>query len=275
MSYIAPPQSEHLMPPNSTELEKALSGSDARVLDAPIDIIRDVWDPDRCPEHLLPYLAQAWSLDEWDPAWNEQDKRDAIKESIWIHQHKGTIGALKRAIARLGMNVTVSRWFEQTPRGAPYTFKLFLRLNKTAKWTKEESQRLYRTALSAKAVRSFLSSLGIYQETEPASVKTGAVVITQITTRSYYDPVDHIKTPSSHFYGGAAVVVRSHLMIGGDDADLVRPFFSLPWWKVIYPGSTLSIVFATEQAAITSWYNAGIYEEATLVLDFKTGVYAK
>lgn len=124
---ISTPRSDHLLPydpRDATPLEIAVSGADARLLAAPTHLIRAVWSPDDCPAHLLPYLAAAWSVDHWNPAWPESVKREVIRRSPEIHRLKGTRRAMQRALDALGVKTTIREWFEQTPRGQPYTFHL-------------------------------------------------------------------------------------------------------------------------------------------------------
>ena len=42
------------------------------------------------------------SIEEWDPNWSEDAKRSAIAQSVSIHRHKGTLGAVKRALKSAG-----------------------------------------------------------------------------------------------------------------------------------------------------------------------------
>ncbi len=90
-----------LLPPNSTDLERALDLTGARIsaVDAPIDLM---WNPETCPTAFLPWLAWSLSVDEWDNAWPEGTKRAVIAASVWVHRHKGTVGAVKRALAKAG-----------------------------------------------------------------------------------------------------------------------------------------------------------------------------
>jgi phage tail P2-like protein len=114
-----------LLPNNATPLEIALAESIARISDVPVPA-RDVWNPDTCPANLLPWLAWAFSVDEWDADWTDAQKRAAIKAAVPVQRYKGTIGAVKEALAALGFGVQVQEWFNQLPAGEPYTYRLLL-----------------------------------------------------------------------------------------------------------------------------------------------------
>ena len=88
-----------LLPPNATALEKRTAASG---FVTPSGIVPTLWNPDTCPATLLPWLAWAESVDEWDDAWAEQRKRDVIKVSRAIHRMKGTPAAIRRALTALG-----------------------------------------------------------------------------------------------------------------------------------------------------------------------------
>lgn len=91
-----------LLPPNATLAERALEGATSRISDVPVPV-RESWDPDTCPEPLLPWLAWAFSVDEWDPSWSVETKREVIRVSYAQHRRKGTVGAVKRALAAAGL----------------------------------------------------------------------------------------------------------------------------------------------------------------------------
>lgn len=113
--------SSRLLPINSTPLERVLA--DVQAADLPVPL-RELMDPQRCPVALLPYLAWAWSVDRWDPAWSDAVKRKAVAAAFRIHQHKGTIAALRRVIEPLGYLIEVIEWWQSSPMGAPGTFRL-------------------------------------------------------------------------------------------------------------------------------------------------------
>lgn len=91
---------ETLLPPSSTPLERALALLPTKF--NPPQNIKTLWNADTCPEKMLPYLAWALSVDDWDATWSLERKRAAIREARFIHQHKGTLAAIKRALAVLG-----------------------------------------------------------------------------------------------------------------------------------------------------------------------------
>lgn len=114
-----------LLPPNATTLEKRIAQTSARISDVPIPV-RDVWNPATCPAALLPWMAWGFGVDQWDSEWTEAQKRDAIATALYVQRHKGTIGAVRRALAALGYDIVVQEWFNQIPAGAPYTFDILI-----------------------------------------------------------------------------------------------------------------------------------------------------
>lgn len=117
-----------LLPPNATPLERRLEQVGAAIGNLPTPI-RSMWNADACPADLLPWLAWGFGVDVWDSDWSEEQKRAAIKASLFVKKHKGTIGAVTRALAALGYDVTIQEWFNQIPVGAPYTFDVLLDSN--------------------------------------------------------------------------------------------------------------------------------------------------
>lgn len=216
---------EHLLPPNATELERALSASDHRVMTAPSWLIRDVWDPDLCPERLLPYLAQAWSVDEWEPAWDEARKRQAIKDAVWLHQHKGTIGALRRALALSGFAATCTEWWQPLSDAAKaafsgrepaidrrraYTFRLYVALDQVTEWSSAQAARLRRIAIGAKNVRSLLEAIVLQRRSEVMPLRIAAGVGGIVHVRFLLEPARRIRPPAARVVIGAATYAVVH-----------------------------------------------------------------
>lgn len=105
-----------LLPPNASPLERAIAATGAGIDALPV-AVRDVWSPERCPTALLPWLAWSLAVDEWAEHWDEAAKRGAIADAIQIHRRRGTVWALKRALAPLNMSVDV---IDQASQRATY-----------------------------------------------------------------------------------------------------------------------------------------------------------
>lgn len=101
-----------LLPRNRTTVELQLEQTLAikhSIASLDTDIIRKLHEPSECPLTLLPWLAFALSLDEWDDSWSESVKRQYISDSISIHKHKGTAYAIKTALLALGYKSAIIR----------------------------------------------------------------------------------------------------------------------------------------------------------------------
>lgn len=118
-----------LLPPNSTPHERALAGAAARLLSVP-NPIETLWDANRCPTHLLPWLAWSLSVDTWDTSWTESQKRAVIRASVEVHRLKGTKAAVLAALQALDVGTEIIEWWEPRARigAAPKTFEIWLDL---------------------------------------------------------------------------------------------------------------------------------------------------
>lgn len=91
-----------ILPPSASSTERAFDLAYAARLSAVRTLVPSLWNADTCPASLLPWLAWALSVDDWDADWPEQMKRNACREAVEIHEHKGTPAAIKRALAVRG-----------------------------------------------------------------------------------------------------------------------------------------------------------------------------
>lgn len=146
-----------LLPPNATDQERALEETASRLSGVPVPL-RQLWNPDTCPANLLPWLAWAFSLDEWSDTWTEAQQRAAIKASYGVHRSKGTIGAVKQALAALGFTVRVQEWFNQIPAGNPYTYRLLLEVDQVG-YGQADLQKLLDVVDASKNLRSHLDTI--------------------------------------------------------------------------------------------------------------------
>nr|WP_317893143.1 phage tail protein I [uncultured Sphingomonas sp.] len=119
------PERASLLPPNSTPIERALEQGVARLGEVPypLDLL---WDPQRCPVEMLPWLAWGLSVDSWDADWSEQAKRDAVSDSIALHYTKGTPASVKSVLGRFDQLLELVEWHQAAPRADPHTFEVRL-----------------------------------------------------------------------------------------------------------------------------------------------------
>ena len=114
---VTPRAARSLLPPNATPFERAME----EALRQPIDIpIRKLWSSADCPLELLPYLAWALGVEDWDSDWPEAVKRAAVRDAFRIHREKGTLAGLKRVL----MNAGAEYEYVERPSGVPMTARL-------------------------------------------------------------------------------------------------------------------------------------------------------
>lgn len=148
-----------LLPTGSTPLEKRAAEILKTAVENPV-IIADLINPDKCPAPLLAYLAWAFSVDKWDENWTEEVKRIAIKQSFFIHKHKGTIAAIKRVIEPIGYLIELKEWFNMQPQGIAGTFNLTIEVPESG-LNEQTYNELVRLIEDVKPVSRHLTQLAI------------------------------------------------------------------------------------------------------------------
>lgn len=193
--------SNDLLPPSATAQERALSEATARLSDVPL-LVRESWNPQTCPVSLLPWLAWALSVDEWDTTWTEQEKRDVIESSLMIHRHKGTIGAVRRALTPLGYLIDVVEWWETTPKGDPYTFSIVMGTG-SKPVTAELYEKAERIVLTYKNLRSHLRALTVKADVR-GKVFAAAALVDGTDTTIYPYAIRELENIGRLFFGSAS-----------------------------------------------------------------------
>ena len=158
----------NLLPPNATQQEKQIALAASRISNLAVPI-KHLWDPLKCPEHLLPWLAWALSVDEWDNNWSVSIQREVIANSTQVHRAKGTVSGVRKALASLNANIALTEWWQNG--GVPHTAQLtaLARNNLTASGdtllTPQLQAQLWRIVSATKPVRSKLDfSVGVQQD---------------------------------------------------------------------------------------------------------------
>lgn len=91
-----------LLPPYATSAERQVEQPLAEKYPTLQPPIGDFWSAGSCPTEILGWLAWSLSVDNWDSDWSEDAKREVIAQSPFVHRHKGTLGAVKRALKAAG-----------------------------------------------------------------------------------------------------------------------------------------------------------------------------
>lgn len=118
-----------LLPPNATPLERVFDALLHSRIGAVETAYRAFWSPADCPASMLPWLAWAVSVDEWDPAWSENVRRAQIARAIPAQRRKGTASSVKTIISGLGGTVSLKEWWQMDPPANPHTFDLAVSLS--------------------------------------------------------------------------------------------------------------------------------------------------
>ena len=126
IKFVAPIATA-MLPPNSTPLEKALLSVElAALAETDATVIAAIWNPQKCPTILLPFLAWSLSVDVWDHDWPETTKRNVIAASPNVHRFKGTRFAVDEAVEAMGFRTRLNEWWLQQPVGRRGTFEVIL-----------------------------------------------------------------------------------------------------------------------------------------------------
>lgn len=113
-----------LLPPNASPFETAIE--DAVTTHAVPVPLRSLWDPQTCPESLLPWLAWSVSVDNWDATWPVEVRRAVVANAIRVQRNKGSVASVRTAIAAFGANMALREWWQNSPHGTRGTFDVVL-----------------------------------------------------------------------------------------------------------------------------------------------------
>lgn len=173
-----------LLPSNATAQERALTETVSRVSDVPV-VVREMWNPDTVPVDVLPWLAWAFSVDDWDSSWTTDQKRETIKQSVVSQRIKGTIGAVKKQLFALGYDITILEWFKKDPSGIPYTFDTYITASQFD-LTENDFSKILQVINTNKNLRSHMAEIQLVVMSL-STVNTGIACLTgnEITLTNY------------------------------------------------------------------------------------------
>ncbi|ECG5956090.1 phage tail protein I [Salmonella enterica subsp. enterica serovar Baguida] len=164
---------QSILPPNAISAERALEAVLSHAGDLPGDI-RIIKNPDTCPVSLLPWLAWEYAVTYWNPDWSEAQKRAVIKAAAWQNKHRGTRGAVNRALLTVGFESKLLEWFESSPVDDPYTFKIKIYLIKNMGLNLDLFNTFIAQIFDAKNCRSLLKEINFEAELDGEFFIAGA-----------------------------------------------------------------------------------------------------
>lgn len=148
---------DELLPPNAPPKARAIAQACAGLGSLPSPL-RSLWNADTCPVGLLPWLAWALGVEDWDAAWPEATQRAVIKASIPLRRIRGTRKAVEDAVRPYGSTLVLREWWETTPAGTPHTFQVILNYGASMATVTAKYQADIVTAVTrAKPLRSHFS----------------------------------------------------------------------------------------------------------------------
>lgn len=122
------PVADAILPSSAGPIERAVLAAElARIALVDPTVIVRIWNPWTCPAVLLPWLAQGVSVDVWSDAWPEATKRAVIAASPMVHRLKGTVGAVRRALAAFDLETRVVEWWQDGARRGTFRVEIIYR----------------------------------------------------------------------------------------------------------------------------------------------------
>lgn len=167
-----------ITPPPAGSAEARLDAAAAMRLDtAPAALAGAAWDPDTIAEAYLPVLAWAHSLDEWNPNWDAQTQRDAIRGAVAAHRLKGTAAGVTGVLDRIGAEYD----YTERPGGAPFTAAVVVRNSGSLRISDATSVRQLVDAYKRGTVHITLSFESGLAGAVPVAGGIGSVVVADFT----------------------------------------------------------------------------------------------
>ncbi|MBP1924584.1 phage tail P2-like protein [Sedimentibacter acidaminivorans] len=125
---------------------------------------------DDVSDELLDHLAYYFHVDFYDLALDTETKRSLVKDSVYMHQIKGTPLAVKTLITTLFGEGEVSEWFDY--EDTPYRFRI---ITSNESVTTDRAAEFIRALDTVKNVRSTLDRV-ILLQSEKMNLYWGGIV---------------------------------------------------------------------------------------------------
>ncbi len=110
---------------------------------------------DELTSDQLDHLAVQFHVAVWNSLWKKDKKLAVIKATIETKRRRGTLLAVKEAVGSIVSPFEIVEWWQQEPKGQPFTFSVTIPLDDIGKdLTAEEQEELFDLIYEAKSIRS-------------------------------------------------------------------------------------------------------------------------
>jgi phage tail P2-like protein len=179
---------DHVLSPNATSYERTLADQVNQILNLDVPI-RELWDPWKCPERLLPYLAWALSIDIWDSSWPLTKRRSVVANAIKHHQIKGTLKAIETYVDLVGGKIIKAT----TPPAKVFSGASLSKDQREAWLAKLPQVRIYQRYLLGAAKRRIFSGGSRYSSFIEKKFPTPNEAVDRLSKRAVW-VVDGVET---------------------------------------------------------------------------------
>ncbi len=207
---------------NRTPLEGALERAQCTGIENMPVPLRDLWQADSCPAELLPWLAWALSVDVWEDAWSDAQKREVIRRSVEIHKHKGTLYAVEQAIAALGIEAELTEWWQDKARIGRGRFHVDIKATDPGIDSGDKQQTLRRFIEHSKRLSALYAVFA--NDSAGLNVVAHNALLSQLKDRMA--PALEVQATSTHI---AHIHVNSHLKELGSPEAFICPDTARIW----------------------------------------------
>lgn len=146
---------------NDSDIIAAANALDLGFLSIVEDVDKIIIIPnvEKLEEELLDHLAFYLHVDFYDLTFDVETKRELVKESVYLHQIKGTPTSVERAIYTVFGKAKLREWFDYG--GDPYYFSVDIYATKKGV-SQENLIKLERLIETYKNKRSWLETINIF-----------------------------------------------------------------------------------------------------------------
>ncbi len=123
----------------------------------------------------LDHLAAQFHVVTWNSFWDKDQKLAVLKATVEMKRRRGTAYAVRTAVESILSPFTITEWWQEDPKGEPYTFDIEIPLDDIGKdLTFEDQEDLADLVYEAKSIRSH--NTFTLKRTTLATIRIGSIM---------------------------------------------------------------------------------------------------